>query len=343
MGVNCGGYTNYSIGTARGELTKLLGSHSVKTGVEARVHSARTSPAATRRATMQFRNNWVRQRDNTNNAGRPRARVGGVHARRAQLGHDRHQRQLLPHQWVLYRLRAGRLAREQPDHDQRRRALRVRRRVRRAYNRGDGRGFTFGEELPISAAAEAAYLRNPIAGLPSIDVAGGNTYSGPTARRERSTTASTRGCRAPGVVFKLDDKTVVRGGYGLFYDTNNVLNEGISQFGFSRGTSTVITNDNGLTFNGTNLTSPRAAPTSPRAGRSLPIRSRSAQTAPASTSRSATRSASWRGPAAAIDYVDRRLEARASTALARRRPAGARPTMVAEVAYLGSRRERHRR
>ena len=88
MGVNCGGYTNYSIGTARGELTRLLGSHSVKTGAEARVHYRSNIPGGNTSSNYAFGNNWVRQRDDTNNAGRPRARVGGLHARRAQLGRE---------------------------------------------------------------------------------------------------------------------------------------------------------------------------------------------------------------------------------------------------------------
>ena len=123
-------------------------------------------------------------------------------------------------------------------------------------------------------------------------MAGGNTYLGANGAPRSLNDGQHAWMPRVGVVYKLNEKTVARGGYGLFYDTNNVLNDGISQFGYSRGTGTVITNDNGLTFNGTNLTvARRAGPTSPRAGRSSPIRSRCAPTAPGSTSRSATRSA----------------------------------------------------
>ena len=59
-----------------------------------------------------------------------------------------------------------------------------------------------------------------------------------------------------GFAYQLDDKTVLRGGWGMFFDTNNVLNDGLNQTGYSRNTNTTVTNDNGLTFNGTNLTSP---------------------------------------------------------------------------------------
>ena len=62
-----------------------------------------------------------------------------------------------------------------------------------------------------------------------------------------------------GAVWKLNDKTVVRGGYGLFYDTNNVLvaNAGVDQSGFSRGTGRTLTNNNGLTFLDANLAAGR--------------------------------------------------------------------------------------
>src|SRR5678815_4244764 len=40
-----------------------------------------------------------------------------------------------------------------------------------------------------------------------------------------------------------------------FYDTNNVLNFGLDQFGFSRSTGTTLTNNNGLTLLNTNLMS----------------------------------------------------------------------------------------
>ena len=51
-----------------------------------------------------------------------------------------------------------------------------------------------------------------------------------------------------GFAYQLDDKTVLRGGWGMFFDTNNVIDDGLDQTGYSRGTGTTITNDNGLTF-----------------------------------------------------------------------------------------------
>jgi Carboxypeptidase regulatory-like domain/TonB dependent receptor len=255
MGVNCGGFTNYSVGTARGELTKLVGSHSLKTGAEARIHYRSNLPGGNTSSNYQFRNSWVRQRDDTNNAGglglEWAAFMLGVPNSVAIDTNDsyyltnpfytayvqddwRVNNRLTINAGVRYEYEGGFVER---------------------YDRGLGGGFTFGEELPISAAAEAAYLRSPIPGLSSIDVAGGNTYLGTSGAPRSLSDGQHAWMPRAGAVFKIDEKTVARGGYGLFYDTNNVLNDGINQFGYSRGTSTVITNDNGLTFNGTNLTS----------------------------------------------------------------------------------------
>jgi hypothetical protein len=256
MGVNCGGYTNYSVGTARGELTKLIGSHSVKTGVEARTHFRSNTPGGNTSSNYTFGNSWVRQRDDTNNAGGL-----GLEWAAFMLG--------VPNSVAIdtndsYYLTNGFYTAYVQDDWRLSSTITVNAGVRyeyeggfvERYNRGLGGGFSFDEELPISAAAEAAYLRNPIPGLPAIEVAGGNTYLGANGAPRSLNDAQHAWMPRVGMVYKFDDKTVVRGGYGLFYDTNNVLNDGISQFGFSLGTSTVITNDNGLTFNGTNITSP---------------------------------------------------------------------------------------
>ena len=260
FGVACGGFTKYSVGTVRGEMVRSAGTHSIKSGVDLRKHWRSNIPGGNTSGIFQFRNNYVRQRDDTNNAG-----LLGLEWAAFMLG--------TPNQITIdrndsYDLMNPYYAAFLQDDWRVNHRLTLNLGLRYEYeggfvesqNRGLGGGFTFGQELPISAAAEAAYLRSPIPGLPAIEVAGGNTYLGLNGAPGSVNDAQHSWAPRLGAVFKLNARTIIRGGYGLFFDTNNVLNEindifGFSQFGYSRGTGTIITNDNGLTFNNTNLTS----------------------------------------------------------------------------------------
>lgn len=255
MGVTCGGFTHYSVGTLRGEMVKVFGTHSLKSGMDLRRHWRSNVPGGNTSGEFQFRNNFVRQRDDTTNAGtlglewaafmlgvptainidRPDSFYLTNPYYAAYVQDDwRPTPRLTLNLGVRYEFEGGFVER---------------------YDRGIGGGFRFGEDLPISAAAEAAYLRSPIPGLAAIDVAGGNTYMGSNGAPRSLSDAQHSVMPRLGAVLKLDERSVLRAGYGLFFDTNNVLNDGINQFGFSRGTGTILTNDNGLTFNNTNLTS----------------------------------------------------------------------------------------
>ena len=48
--------------------------------------------------------------------------------------------------------------------------------------------------------------------------------------------------------WQLGTKTIARGGYGVYYDTLNVMNSAVDQYGFSRATRTQLTNDAGTTW-----------------------------------------------------------------------------------------------
>ena len=48
--------------------------------------------------------------------------------------------------------------------------------------------------------------------------------------------------------WQLGTKAIVRGGYGIYYDTLNVMNSAVDQYGFSRTTNTQLTNDAGTTW-----------------------------------------------------------------------------------------------
>jgi hypothetical protein len=112
-------------------------------------------------------------------------------------------------------------------------------------------GFDTTSASPIEAAAKAAYALNPIPQVPVADfkVKGGLLFAdGPV--NETLTKFLPRAAAS----YALTPKTVLRGGVGLFsYD---YFFENINQAGFSQATPVNVSNDNGLTFTGANLSNP---------------------------------------------------------------------------------------
>ena len=248
MGVTCGGFTDYGVGTLRGELSKLMGRHSVRSGVDLRQNWRSNIPGGNTSGRFTFGNNYVRQRDDTNTAGglglEWAAFMLGVPTGISIDTNDsydltnpfygayvqddwRFNDRLTLNLGLRYEYEGGFVERQ---------------------NRGVGGGFNFDAVLPIAAAAEAAYARNPLAEKASITVRGGNYYLGTDGAPRELSNAQQGWMPRVGAVYKIDKKTVARGGYGWFYDTNNVLDEALNQFGYSRSTNTILTNDNGLTF-----------------------------------------------------------------------------------------------
>ncbi len=118
------------------------------------------------------------------------------------------------------------------------------------YNRQIA-GFDPTLRLPLTEQAEAAYARNPIPELPAsqFKVLGGSVYAGSNGAPRNLFRNESMWMPRIGVAYLLDSKTVLRGGYGMFFDTLNVMNFGPDQFGYSRSTGTIITNNFGQTWN----------------------------------------------------------------------------------------------
>ena len=112
------------------------------------------------------------------------------------------------------------------------------------------RGFDPNADLTIAAAAEAAYARNPLPELPpsAFDVRGGLTFAGDGGRGFWQADSNNWQPRL-GVAYQISDKTVLRGGFGLY--TSPFVIAGVRQSGFSQSTNIVPTLDNGLTFGAT--------------------------------------------------------------------------------------------
>jgi hypothetical protein len=106
--------------------------------------------------------------------------------------------------------------------------------------------------LPISALAEAAYAKSPVPELPvsQFKVLGGALYAGTTGAPQRAWGSQLMWLPRAGFGYQVNTRTVVRGGYGIYYDTLNVnaISFGGNQTGFSRGTNPTITNDNGVNW-----------------------------------------------------------------------------------------------
>jgi TonB dependent receptor len=115
------------------------------------------------------------------------------------------------------------------------------------YNRLN-RGYDFSAASSLEQQAKINYAANPIAELPaaSFNVKGGLLFAGANGQ-PRGQTNLDRNNFSPriGVAFSLTPKTILRGGYGLFYGASTVLAE--SRLGFSVSTPWVVSNDGSLT------------------------------------------------------------------------------------------------
>jgi hypothetical protein len=79
-------------------------------------------------------------------------------------------------------------------------------------------------------------------------VRGGSTYAGDGKTAGELWKNELMWLPRVGAAYQVDSKTVIRAGYGLFYDTLNVLNLGPDQPGYSRTPSTTLTTDFGVTW-----------------------------------------------------------------------------------------------
>jgi hypothetical protein len=115
------------------------------------------------------------------------------------------------------------------------------------YNRLN-RGFDTASDSPIAAAAKANYAQSPIAEVPAaqFQVKGGLLFAGVNGQpRALSEIQRTNWAPRVGAAYQLTPKTVLRGGFGIFYGAGTLSSE--SRNGFSATSTFVGTIDGGLT------------------------------------------------------------------------------------------------
>ena len=105
-------------------------------------------------------------------------------------------------------------------------------------------------KLPIADAAVAAYAASPIPETPvsSFVIKGGSLYAGQNGAPRNQWQNELMWLPRLSAAWQFHPKMVLRGGYGIYFDTLNVMNEGVTQYGYSRATSPTITTDFGSTW-----------------------------------------------------------------------------------------------
>jgi hypothetical protein len=118
------------------------------------------------------------------------------------------------------------------------------------YNRSV-RGFDFAYPQPFEAAARAAYAKNPTpeVSVDQFNLRGGLTFAGVNGEpRALYEVPKKNFLPRFGFAYKLTDKTVIRGGYGIFFGFLGQRRSDVIQSGFSQTTPYTPTLNNGLTF-----------------------------------------------------------------------------------------------
>ena len=120
------------------------------------------------------------------------------------------------------------------------------------------RGFEFAAPSPIEEQARANYANNPIPEVPvsQFQARGGLTFADVNGEpRTLWNTSRKNFMPRIGLAYSVTPNTVVRVGYGIYFEPIGVINQHVTQTGFSRSTELVTSVDNGQSYVA-NLTNP---------------------------------------------------------------------------------------
>lgn len=121
------------------------------------------------------------------------------------------------------------------------------------YNRMIG-WFDPNLSIPIAAGAAAAYAQSPVPQVPAnqFKAQGGSVYPGVRGQDRRLWISQLMFLPRIAAAYQVRTKTVLRAGFGTYYDSYNVLQTSVTAYyydGFSRSTTPTITSDFGQTWN----------------------------------------------------------------------------------------------
>lgn len=105
--------------------------------------------------------------------------------------------------------------------------------------------------LAITDLAQAAYARNPIPQVPVSEfrVLGGSVYAGDPGATGKSWAGEAMWMPRFSGAYKLGERTVIKGGYGIYFDTLNAGDyANFNQLGYSVSTTNVASTDFGRTW-----------------------------------------------------------------------------------------------
>jgi hypothetical protein len=245
IGENKGGTTIHSIYSFQPTYTKLWGKHSIRTGYDVRVYQEEGFGPGAQAGQYDFSATYTRQFDNSSNPvtgqqlaalmlGQPTG--GSIDRNATRMNYQPYHGVFVQDDWQVtdkLSLNLGlRYEYESAPYD--------------TENRNQ-RGWDPAATLAITAAAQAAYARNPIPEIPpsAFRVQGGILFADDSNRTFWKADRNNVQPRL-GFAYKVDDKTVARGGVAIY--TVPFVIAGVRQPGFSQATNIVPTLDTGLTF-----------------------------------------------------------------------------------------------
>ncbi|HEU0140705.1 MAG TPA: TonB-dependent receptor [Bryobacteraceae bacterium] len=113
------------------------------------------------------------------------------------------------------------------------------------------RGYDFDTPNPLNDVVRANYARNPIAELPpeQFRLMGGVTFAGVNGQPRTLFTRDKNNIMPRiGFAYQIGPRTVLRGGYGVYFGQLGLQRGDVKQEGFSYATNLVPSLDSGLTF-----------------------------------------------------------------------------------------------